>query len=136
VISDNAFVPWPHPSPLLDAIGGFERDPTDPTRVAFSVDAPKVNARGFLHTGVIASIADVAIGHLLSEMMDPPASLVTVSISCDLLGSARLGDRVHGVVEATHLGRRLAAGAAVLSTDRTIARVTALFVPRSAPGTT
>ncbi|HXQ18607.1 MAG TPA: PaaI family thioesterase [Acidimicrobiales bacterium] len=125
------YVRWPYPSPLLDAIGGFERDPADPARVAFDVDPPKVNARGFLHTGVIASVADVAIGHLLSDLMDPPAPLVTVNLSCDLLGSARLGERVQGVVEATRVGRRLAAGVAVFSTDRTIARITALFVPAS-----
>ena len=117
------------PEPLLDAIGGFESHRTDATRIAFDVDAPKVNARGFLHTGVIASVADVAIGHLLSAMMDPPAPLVTVNISCDLLGSARLGDRVLGVVEATRVGHRLAAGQAILTIDRTIARITALFVP-------
>jgi acyl-coenzyme A thioesterase PaaI-like protein len=125
----DSYVPWRHPSPLLDAIGGFEQHPTDPTRVAFDVDATKVNSRGFLHTGVIASVADAAIGHLLSDMTDPPARLVTVNISCDVLGSAQLGDRVSGVVEATRVGRRLAAGAAVFTTDRTIARVTALFVP-------
>ena len=125
----DPYVAWRHPSPLLDAIGGFEQHDTDPTRIAFDVDATKVNARGFLHTGVIASVADVAIGHLLSDMSDPPLRLVTVNISCDLLGSARLGDRVSGVVEATRVGRRLAAGAAVFTTDRTIARVTALFVP-------
>jgi uncharacterized protein (TIGR00369 family) len=125
------YLPWARPSPLLEAIGGFESHRTDASRIAFDVDAPKVNARGFLHTGVIASVADVAIGHLLSAMMEPPAPLVTVNISCDLLGSARLGDRVLGVVEATRVGRRLAAGQAIFTTttDRTIARITALFVP-------
>jgi uncharacterized protein (TIGR00369 family) len=127
----DGYVPWTHPSPLLDAIGGFEQHATDATKIAFAVDAPKVNARGFLHTGVIASVADVAIGHLLSTMTDPPAPLVTINLSCDLLGSARLGDRVEALIEATRVGRRLAAGVAVFSTDRVIARVTALFVPAS-----
>jgi len=126
---DGEYVAWTRRSPLLDAIGGFQQHATDASKVAFDVDAPKVNARGFLHTGVIATVADVAIGHLLSNMSDPPVPLVTINISCDLLGSARLGDRVHGVIEATRVGRRLAAGQAVFSTDRVIARITALFVP-------
>jgi acyl-coenzyme A thioesterase PaaI-like protein len=125
----DEYVPWTRPSPLLDAIGGFLQHATDPAKIAFDVDAPKVNARGFLHTGVVASVADVAIGHLLSNLSDPPARLVTINLSCDLLGSAGLGDRVSGLVKATRVGRRLAAGEAVFSTDRVIARVTALFVP-------
>jgi hypothetical protein len=44
----DPYVPWRHPSPLLDAIGGFEQHATDPTLVAFDVDATQVNARGFL----------------------------------------------------------------------------------------
>jgi uncharacterized protein (TIGR00369 family) len=114
---------------LLTAIGGFEQDPDDPLRIGFVVDANKVNSRGFLHAGAIAAIADAAIGHALAACSEPPARLVTINLSCDLLGTAHLDDWVEGTITPTHAGKRLAAGRIMLTTDRPIATVTALFVP-------
>jgi acyl-coenzyme A thioesterase PaaI-like protein len=127
----NEFVDWDRSSPFLDAIGGFRRHPTDPLLIGFTVDGPKVNGRGFLHAGAIAAIADVAIGHTLAEMTDPPARLVTVNLSCDLLGSAQVGDWVNVHLTPTRVGRRLAAGTATFRTSRPIAIVTGLFMPQS-----
>ena len=123
------YVPWSHPSPLLDAIGGFLQAADDPLRAGFVVDRPKCNARGFLHAGAISTIADVTIGHALAASTDPPSRFVTVNLSCDLLGTAQLGEWVDVVVTPTRVGRRLAAGTATLSTHRVVATVTALFVP-------
>jgi acyl-coenzyme A thioesterase 13 len=124
------FVAWDRPSPFLDAIGGFRRDPNDPLRLGFTVEGPKVNARGFLHAGTIAAIADVAIGHALASSTDPPIPLVTVNLSCDLLGTAQRGDWIDVEVALTKTGRRLSAGTATFRTDRPIAVVSALFVPQ------
>jgi acyl-coenzyme A thioesterase PaaI-like protein len=132
VIDHQRYVPWPHPSPLLDALGGFEHDPEDRLRIGFLVDTNKVNARGFLHAGAIAAIADAAIGHSLASGSDRPQGLVTINLSCDLLGTANLGDWVDGTVHPTRNGRRLAAGSILFTTDRPIATVTALFVPTAA----
>lgn len=128
-VAPGTYVDWPHPSPLLTAIGGFLRHPDDPSRIGFTVDDLKTNARGLLHGGAIAAIADAAIGHALAGTTDPPTRLVTVNLSCDLIGAASRGQWVDATITATRLGRRLAAGSATLSTDRTIATVTALFVP-------
>lgn len=125
----HTYIDWPYPSPLLTAIGGFRRHPDDSHRIGFTVDDLKVNARGFLHAGTIAAIADAAIGHALAATTDPPIRLVTVNLSCDILGTASLGQWVDATITPTRLGRRLAAGGATLTTDRTIANVTALFVP-------
>ncbi|TDC87770.1 PaaI family thioesterase [Actinomadura sp. 7K507] len=138
-MTDERFIPWDRPSPLLTAIGGFARHATDPLRAGFTVDAPKTNARGFLHGGVIAAVGDVAIGYALAVQSDPPAGLVTVNLSCDLLGTAREGDWVEVVVTPTRTGRRLAAGTATFTSTRVIAHVSALFmpsVPASAAGAT
>jgi acyl-coenzyme A thioesterase PaaI-like protein len=126
------FVEWDHPSPFLDAIGGFRRHPTDPLRLGFVVEGAKVNGRGFLHAGTVAAIADAAIGHAIAALTDPPTRLVTVNLSCDLLGTAERGDWVDVEVELTKTGRRLAAGTATFRTRRPIAVVTALFVPQAA----
>lgn len=127
------WVPWPHPSPLLDALGGFLRHPDDACRVGFVADGPKLNARGFLHAGAIAAVADVAIGHALADLAEPPSSAVTVNLACDLLGPAREGEWVEALVTPAKVGRRLRSGSATLRTasdrPRLVATVTALFVP-------
>jgi acyl-coenzyme A thioesterase PaaI-like protein len=125
----SRFVPWDKPSPLLTAIGGFARDPDDDLCIGFAVEGPKMNARGFLHAGVLAIIGDVAIGHALAAQTDPPTNLVTINLSCDFLGTARAGEWVEGTITPTRLGRRLAAGTATFSTSRVVARVNALFMP-------
>jgi hypothetical protein len=33
----EGFIPWDHPSPVLDALGGFLRHDTDPLRIGFVV---------------------------------------------------------------------------------------------------
>lgn len=124
------WVPWTRSSPLLDALGGFLVDPSDPHRARFRVEGSKVNARGGLHAGAIAAIADVVIGHAVARTAAVPAPLVTVNLSCDLLGAAGPGDWVLVEVTSTRLGRRLGAGGAVFRTaDREVARVSALFLP-------
>jgi acyl-coenzyme A thioesterase PaaI-like protein len=127
------FVPWDRPSPLLTAIGGFEQHPADPLRVGFTVDGPKMNARGFLHGGAIAAIADVAIGRAMATRTDPPVPLFTVNLSCDLLGTAREGEWVDVTISPTRSGRRLRAGTATFATTRVIATVTGLFMPSAVP---
>jgi acyl-coenzyme A thioesterase PaaI-like protein len=126
-VPSSSWVPWDRPSPLLDALGGFLVDPADPRRARFRVEGPKVNARGALHAG---AIADVVIGHAVARTADPPAPLVTVNLSCDLVGAAGPGDWVDVEVTSTRLGRRLGAGGAVFrTTEREVARVSALFLP-------
>lgn len=128
------WVPWNRPSPLLEALGGFLVDPDGAGRAGFLVEGPKVNARGALHAGAIAAVADVVIGHTVARRADPPAPLVTVNLSCDLLGAAHVGDWVDVEVTSTRLGRRLGAGTAVFRTgSREVARVSALFLP-AGPG--
>lgn len=133
----TGFVPWDRPSPLLTAIDGFSRHADDPLRAGFAVDGPKLNGRGFLHAGVVATIGDVVIGSALARRSDPPARLVTVNLSCDLLGTAHEGDWVDVAVTPTRVGRRLAAGVAEFAVGpRTIARVTGLFLPAPATSAT
>jgi len=131
---ERTWVPWDRPSPLLDALGGFLVDPDDRRRARFRVEGAKVNARGALHAGAIAAVADVVVGHAVARAADPPVALVTVHLSCDLLGAAGSGAWVDVELTSTRLGRRLGAGTASFTTDagsgrRDVARVSALFLP-------
>jgi acyl-coenzyme A thioesterase PaaI-like protein len=85
-VGPEDFVPWDHPSPVLDALGGFLRHGADPLRIGFVVGGSKVNARGLLHAGVLATIADVSIGHALAASTEPRTPLLTVSLTCDYTG--------------------------------------------------
>ncbi|MBW8482048.1 PaaI family thioesterase [Actinomadura parmotrematis] len=125
----GGFVPAERGSPVLDALGGFLRHRDDPLRFGFAVTGPKLNRRGLLHGGVIATLGDVVIGRVLATLTDPPVPLVTVNLACDLVGSAREGDWVEIVVSPTKTGRRLRAGGATFANGRVVATVSGLFLP-------
>ncbi len=133
------FRDWPHPSPVLDALGPFAGHGTDPLRCGFVVTGNKLNARGFLHAGVIATFADVAIGHALRAVSPAPDRYVTVGLTCELLGSATEGDWIDGTVTAHKAAGRVVSGSIVFERgDRAVATAHALFVPareRPAPPT-
>jgi uncharacterized protein (TIGR00369 family) len=52
---------------------------------------PHTNARGFVHGGLIAALADKAMGHSCGRKMRGATSLVTVSMSVDFISSAQIG---------------------------------------------
>ena len=123
------FVPWPHRSPVLDALGPFARHEDDPLRAGFVVTANKLNSRGFLHAGVVSAFADVVIGHALSAAAPDGARYVTVSLSCEYLDTARLADWVDAEVTRHKIGRRVASGTMVLARSASvIATAHALFL--------
>lgn len=126
----DGYVPWDNPSPVLDALGGFLCRESDPRLIGFFVDEHKVNARGFLHAGVLATFADVAIGHALARSTDPPSRLLTINLSCDFTGVAEAGTWVEGTVEIGRVGRRLAFGTIAFTADgRAIGSGRGLFLP-------
>jgi acyl-coenzyme A thioesterase 13 len=123
------FEVWPFPSPVLDRLGPFHRHRTDHLRVGFRVVDHQLNARGFLHAGVLATLADVAIGHGLSALSQPPRRAVTVNLTCDYHGSATTGAWVDGIVTPAHIGRRLSSGRIEFTVDgRTIAAARGMYM--------
>lgn len=49
------------------------------------------NSRGFVHGGLISALADNAMGLSCARRLKDEASLVTVNLSLDFLGTARIG---------------------------------------------
>jgi uncharacterized protein (TIGR00369 family) len=91
-----------------DIPDGFERqdrrspvtDPWEPIYSRQTADAivlglrlarPHTNARGFVHGGLIAALADKAMGHSCVRKMRETCSLVTVGLSIDFINSAQIG---------------------------------------------
>lgn len=124
------FAPWEHASPVVDRLGDLRRHVTDAGRFGFVVDEPKLNGRGFLHGGAIATIADICIGHGLAATTDPATRMVTIELNVTMVGIGEAGAWIDVVVEPERVGRRLASGTARFrSGDRTVAHATALFLP-------
>lgn len=93
---------------VLDVPAGFERhdrkspltDPWEPLWRRFSGDTvvlalragpAHTNSRGFVHGGLISSLADNAMGLSCGRKLGGGASLVTVNLTVDFLGSALTG---------------------------------------------
>ena len=96
------------------------------------VAEPHTNSRGLLHGGLIAAMADNAMGLSCGQAMarDGLAAngLVTVSLGVDYLGRAQIGDWLVFDTDFVRTGRTLCfAGAQVTANGEPIARAHATF---------
>lgn len=86
------------------------------------------NGRGFVHGGLIASLADNAMGLSCGLQMPNLAGLVTVSLSVDYLASARLGQWIEFTTNFVKPGKTLAVAQMLVTADGTpVARANATF---------
>ena len=89
------FAPIFRTSPFLDTIGPLYSAGSGASLViGMRVQEKHTNARGALHGGVLASIADVALGYGMASSTQPPTSMVTANLSVDFAGGAQVGDKV------------------------------------------
>jgi acyl-coenzyme A thioesterase 13 len=123
------FSPHERSSPYLDLIGPILSRRTDTgLECALTIDDRHVNARGSAHGGVLAALADVALGYASSGSQDPPAHLITASLKIDFAGSVRNGETVIARVDVQRVGRRMAfANCYLTSGDRRVAHASAVF---------
>lgn len=124
------FEPLFRTSPFLDLLGPFHyrREPDGGFVVGVRVAAKHANARGVAHGGLIATLADIALGYRASLSETPPATLVTASLTTDFAGSAKIGDWLEAHVEVQKVGKRLAFANAYLTvTGERIVRASAVF---------
>src|SRR5262247_1827392 len=75
------FAPIFRTSPFLETVGplysvGFGAELV----IGMRVQEKHTNARGTLHGGVLASIADIALGYGLATSTTPPTSMVTANL--------------------------------------------------------
>lgn len=103
------FAPIFRTSPFLETIGPLYSAGSGTTLVVgLRVQEKHTNARGTLHGGVLASIADIALGYGLATSTDPPTSMVTASLGVDFAGSAQIGDWVETTLDIQKIGSRMA----------------------------
>jgi acyl-coenzyme A thioesterase PaaI-like protein len=93
---------------------------------------PHTNSRGALHGGLIAALADNAMGLscgvVLKSLNIPSSGLVTVSLSVDYLGAAGLGQWLTFDTDFIKPGKSLCYADATISADgKPVARAHATF---------
>jgi acyl-coenzyme A thioesterase 13 len=126
----DGFAPLFRSSPVLDLLGPFysRGNGTDLT-LGLRVEPKHCNARGTIHGGVLATLADVAMGYAMAFATDPPTALITANLTLDFAGTARIGDWIETAVDVQKQGSRLAfANCYVAVGSERIVRASAVFV--------
>ncbi|MET0384674.1 MAG: PaaI family thioesterase [Polyangiales bacterium] len=96
-------------------------------QLALRVGPNHCNSRGFLHGGVIAALADNAMGLSLGLALTG-SSAVTVNLSVDYVGGARLGQWLQIEPRVLRSGGKLGfVDAVITADDALVARCNATF---------
>ena len=116
-------------SPLTDPWEPiYSRQTPDAIILGLRLATPHTNARGFAHGGLIAALADKAMGHSCAHKMRGPHSLVTVSMSIDFVSSGQIGQWLAVETDVIKTGSTICfAQSRIKADDVVIARANATF---------
>jgi len=117
-------------SPVIDLIGPvYSKGEGADLVLGLRVEQKHCNMRGTLHGGIIATLADVALGYTIAFATQPPTGLVTANLTLDFAGTAKIGDWLEARVDVQKKGGRLAFANCYLSVgEQRIVRASAVFV--------
>ena len=76
--------------------------------IGLAIEQKHTNSRGICHGGVLATLADLALGYAMLARSGDKGSFVTAHLAVDYAGAARKGDWVESSVEIQRVGARLA----------------------------
>ncbi len=107
----------------------FERRDGETVSIGVRIAEKHANSRGICHGGLLATLADLALGYALVGQGDSlSGSFFTVQLSIDYARAARVGDWIESEVEIQQAGARLAfANCYLVAGGRRIARASAIF---------
>ncbi|MDP3738323.1 MAG: PaaI family thioesterase [Hyphomonadaceae bacterium] len=130
----HGFEPHFRKSPLTDPWEPiYSQRLPDRVIIGLHTREPHCNSRGLLHGGLIAALADNAMGLscvqvLIGQGRKPEGGLVTVSMSTDFIGTAKLGQWLAVDTQYVKTGRTLCFAQAFVTADgEVIARADARF---------
>lgn len=96
---------------------------------------PHTNGRGLIHGGLIAALADNAMGYSCAQVTNWTTSFVTVSLSIDFVGSAEIGQWCSIESDVIKTGKTICFAQSLIKADGVvIARASGTFrvVPKKA----
>jgi uncharacterized protein (TIGR00369 family) len=125
----EGFRPLERVSPFTSLIGPlYERRLGAEVSLGLRIEKKHTNRRGICHGGLLATLADSALGHAMGARTGGKFALVTASLTIDYVGSAKLGDWVEAQVEVQRVGTRLGfANCYLIAGEQRIVRASAIF---------
>jgi uncharacterized protein (TIGR00369 family) len=125
----TGFAPHFRKSPFTDPWEPLYSKKTDrAVSMGLRLAKPHTNARGLIHGGLIASLADNAMGYSCALATNWTTSFVTVSLVVDFVGSAQIGQWLAVECEVIKTGKTLCfAQSLIKADDSVIARANGTF---------
>jgi uncharacterized protein (TIGR00369 family) len=125
----EGFAPHFRKSPLTDPWEPiYSRQTTDAVIIGLRLATPHTNSRGLIHGGLIAALADNAMGLSCGDKLGSGTRLVTISLSVDFVGTAQIGQWLSVESEVIKTGGTLCFAQSLLTADgATIARANGTF---------
>jgi uncharacterized protein (TIGR00369 family) len=122
----------PQPNPFNELVGPFySRRQDDVISLGLRIEARHCNSRGICHGGLLATLADVALGYACVVAGGPQqqnGSFVTTNLSIDYLAPAHVGDWVQSEVKVLNPGSRTAtANGFLVANGNPVVRASATF---------
>ncbi|AVR98429.1 PaaI family thioesterase [Pseudoduganella armeniaca] len=115
--------------PYMAGLGDlYLREDEERIVIAIRVAERHTNMRGIAHGGMLASLADTALGIGLTLSCEARHSFVTVSLTTDYLEAARPGDWLEAHVQVDRIGGRVAfAGCRLRVGEKAVLRAAGVF---------
>jgi uncharacterized protein (TIGR00369 family) len=125
----DGFEPHFRKSPLTDPWEPLYSKRTDKAVIiGLRLAKPHTNGRGLVHGGLIAALADNAMGYSCEQAMDWTSSLVTISLSVDFVASGQVGQWLAVETEVIRTGSTICfAQSLIKADDVVIARANGTF---------
>lgn len=125
------FEPHFRKSPLTDPWEPLYSMRTDKgVHMGLRLARPHTNSRGLIHGGLIAALSDNAMGYSCAQTMGFEAnkSLVTISLTVDFIGTAKIGQWLAIETEAIRTGSTICFAQGLVRADEmVIARASGTF---------
>lgn len=124
------FRPLTHQSPFRKLCGPlYERIEAHGVAIGHYVAAKHGNMSDFVHGGMLAMLADSALGLAIVTRGRHIERAVTTSLSVDYLGNAAVGEWIEARAEVHKIGRRMAfASCQIVCKDEPIVRASGAFL--------
>ncbi|MDB5452921.1 MAG: thioesterase, partial [Caulobacteraceae bacterium] len=109
-VTEGEWAGWLHwPSDNWEVNGGpfyFRREANGTSRCAFRAEAKHMNGQGHMHGGALMTFADYSMFGIAAGALAETAA-VTVSLTCEFIGGAHIGDLLEATGEIIRQGRTL-----------------------------
>ena len=125
----HGFEPHFRKSPLTDPWEPLYSKRTEKAVImGLRLAKPHTNARGLIHGGLIAALADNAMGYSCAQATGWKTTFVTISLAVDFIGSAEIGQWLAVESEVIKTGSTICfAQSLIKADDVAIARANATF---------